>query len=195
MYWQYMHYDCMFAVRKREERQLRKGKYTKDGAPPMETGPRALECNDFGSINLKVLPSGKQMRLVVDYLSHDIGGDILESKTGLEAAKFFYRTFLRNDHPARILSDNGGEFRNRVAAECESEWHIGRRFITPEHPCANGLSERMNGVVAGYTAKLGGNELTREDSFRETLAAYNPRDAGRAPQTPSGSEGKPEWRS
>ena len=42
VYCQYMHYVRMFLVRKREERQLRKGKSAKDGAPLMETGPRAL---------------------------------------------------------------------------------------------------------------------------------------------------------
>ena len=97
VYWQYMHYDCMFVVRKREERQPRKGKSAKDGAPPMETGPRAFERNDFASIDIKVLPGGKQMCSVANYLSRHIDGGILGNKTGLEAAKFSYGTFLRND--------------------------------------------------------------------------------------------------
>ena len=173
VYWQYLHFDCMFIVKKCDDCQLRKGKSKEDEVPPMTTGARALECNDLASIDLKTLPSGKQMCLVVDYLSHHIEGDILEDKTSAGVARFLYRLFLRNDPPTCILSDNGGEFRNQVAAECKSEWKIGRRFIAPAHPCANGLTERMNGVVADFVAKLGRDLSTLEDNFHEALAVYN----------------------
>ena len=100
----------------------------------MTTGARASECNDLASIDPKTLPSGKQMRLVVDYLSLHIEGDALEGKTSAGVARFLHRLFLRNDPPTCTLSDNGGEFRNQVAAECKSEWT--RR--TRARPCANG---------------------------------------------------------
>ena len=104
------------------------------------------------------------MVLVVDYLSHHIEGAILPDKTALPVARYLYKLFLRNDPPALILSDDGGEFKNQVAAECKEEWKMGRRFITPENPKANRVVERMNGVISDFTSKLGDKDEDWEES-------------------------------
>ena len=155
VFWQYMHYDCAFIAKKCEDCQLRKGKSLEDEVPPLTTGPRALECNDLVSIDLKRMPGAEQMCLVADYCSHHIEGAALRNKTALAVAQFLYKLFLRNDPPVCILSDDGGEFKNEMAATCKSEWQVGRRSTSVGHPCANGPVERMNGVVADFLSKLG----------------------------------------
>ena len=173
LYWQYLHLDCVMIARKCEDCQMRKGKCHDDELPPMTTGPRAVEVNDLASIDLKTVGGKRYMVLVVDYLSHHIEGAILPDKTALSVARYLYKLFLRNDPPTLILSDNGGEFKNQVAAECKEEWKMGRRFITPENPKANGVVERMNGVISDFMSKLGDKDEEWEESLDEALAVYN----------------------
>ena len=173
VYWQYMHYDCMFVCKKCDDCQLHTGASMEDEVPPLATGPRALECNDLVAIDLKGMPGGKQMCLVVDYMSHRVEGAVLQGKTGRGVAEYLYKLFLRNDPPVCILSDNGTEFKNHVAAACKSEWQIGRRFTPVARPRADGAVERMNGVAADFLAKLGSDESTWEAYLDEALAVYN----------------------
>lgn len=49
--------------------------------------------------------------------------------------------------PHVIISDNGAEFRNAIAAEISAQFQITQTFKTAYHPAANGLAEKATELL------------------------------------------------
>ena len=60
--------------------------------------------------------------------------------------------FVRGS-PWVTVPDNGLEFKNALARRISAAFNVKKRFTAPSHPQANGLRERINGVIANIIGK------------------------------------------
>ena len=73
-----------------------------------------------------------------------------------------------------MLSDNGGEFKNELAARVSKQFGFRQRFISPGHPQSNGLCERCNGVISTLLAKACADDVKMWDErVLEACFLYN----------------------
>ena len=73
------------------------------------------------------------------------------------------RFFFVHGSPWVMLSDNGLEFKNALARRISAIFNVKQRFTTPSHPQANGLCERINGVIANIIGNTQQGDLAMWD--------------------------------
>jgi transposase InsO family protein len=122
---------------------------------------------------------------LVDVLSGFVVLRALKGKA-MDSVAFALWTIICEFGTPRILqSDNGSEFVNRVIAQLCETYGIEHRLITPYHPRANGLVERMNKEASRMLKKLmiGATELW-DRHLPSIMLALNARHLGRVGATP-----------
>ncbi|KAI4832695.1 hypothetical protein KUCAC02_015650, partial [Chaenocephalus aceratus] len=69
------------------------------------------------------------------------------------------------DGPSGLLTDQGGEFCNKVNYNLCERLGIERSLCSPYHPQTNGLVEKLNGTIQRSLNKLVAGEPKRWDQF------------------------------
>ena len=110
--------------------------------------------------DLTRLPTNKSnmnyMVIAVDYFSKYVIAGALPAKEATSVCRFLLDSFFWPRGSARsMLSDNGQEFKSALSKKILDLMQVKQRFTSPCHPQANGLGERMNGVITTIVAKLG----------------------------------------
>ena len=97
------------------------------------------------------------------------------NKKSSTVAKKLYDDFvLRFGLPARLLSDQGGEFENKTIRELNRFMGIRKSRTTPYHPQSNGACERMNQTLLKMLKTLAEENKTRwPESINKLIHAYN----------------------
>ena len=88
-----------------------------------------------------------QVFTVVNVLSGFIVLRALKDKAMDTVARALWKIFYEFGTPKIIQSDNGTEFVNSVMQGLTKLYGVDHRLITPYHPRANGLVERVNKEV------------------------------------------------
>src|SRR5438034_35014 len=79
----------------------------------------------------------------------------------------------RHGCPAKILSDQGSHFKNRMVEQLVQKFEIKHLFSTPYYPQTNGLVERFNRTLCESLAKLSpDNENMWDKHIQPVLFAY-----------------------
>ena len=93
--------------------------------------------------------------VAIDYLIKWPEAKALKEVTAEEVSKFIYEEIIcQHGCPARILSDRGSHFNNRIIELLSERFQIKHHFSTPYHPQTNGLVERFNRTLCESLAKL-----------------------------------------
>ena len=138
------------------------------------TAPLELVTVDF--IQLEEGRGGKKYILViVDHFTRYAQAYATTNKSALTAAKLMYSDFiLRFGIPARFLSDQGGEFENKLMQELNKLAGIVKSRTTPYHPQTNGMCERMNQTLLGMLRTLPESNKKRwPEMVNKMIHAYN----------------------
>ncbi|KAJ8375775.1 hypothetical protein SKAU_G00063550 [Synaphobranchus kaupii] len=92
--------------------------------------------------------------VMIDYKTKWAEAYPLKSKKAEDVAQCIVEFFYKFGAPKQILTDRGGEFRNKLNTALCQKLDIERSFCAPYHPQTNGLVERMNGTVTRTLTKL-----------------------------------------
>ena len=112
--------------------------------------------------------------VAMDYLTKWPEAKPVKEATAEQAAKFIYEEIIcRHGCPAKILSDQGSHFKNRMIEQLVQKFEIKHLFSTPYHPQTNGLVERFNRILCESLAKLStDNENMWDKYIQPVLFAY-----------------------
>ncbi len=92
--------------------------------------------------------------------------ELLDDKSAASASSFLARLIAAAPFTiAKVLTDNGKEFTDRVCAAQGTE----HRLIKPKHPQTNGMIERFNGRIAEVLATM---RFDSSQSLEQTLIQY-----------------------
>src|SRR5438034_2556904 len=109
----------------------------------------------------------------MDYLTKWPEAKPVKEATAEQAAKFIYEEIIcRHGCPAKILSDQGSHFKNRMVEQLVQKFEIKHLFLTPYHPQTNGLVERFNRILCESLAKLSENKTEWDRKIFPVLFAY-----------------------
>src|SRR5438034_513931 len=116
----------------------------------------------------------KYIIVAMDYLTKWPEAKPVKEATAEQAAKFIYEEIIcRHGCPAKILSDQGSHFKNRMVEQLVQKFEIKHLFSTPYHPQTNGLVERFNRTLCESLAKLSpDNENMWDKHIQPVLFAY-----------------------
>ena len=113
--------------------------------------------------------------VIVDHFTRFTQAYTTKNKSALTAAKKLYNDFiLRFGIPSRFMSDQGGEFENKLMQELNKLCGVTKVRTTPYHPQTNGACERMNQTLLKMLRTLPENLKTRwPESVNKMVHAYN----------------------
>ena len=113
--------------------------------------------------------------VIVDHFSRFAHAYPTKNKSALTAAKRLYGDFiLRFGIPSRFMSDQGGEFENRLMQELNKLCGITKSRTTPYHPQSNGTCERMNQTLLKMLRTLPESQKSRWPEFvNKMVHSYN----------------------
>ena len=111
---------------------------------------------DFiGPINLGSARKKKYIILATDYATKWVEARSTRKNDALAAASFLFEGILmRFGYPLELVSDRGKDFLNDVIADITDRYLIKHRKTTLYNPKANGLTERVNGIVGNVLNKM-----------------------------------------
>ena len=136
--------------------------------------PMELVTIDF--VKLERGTGGNQYILViVDHFSRFAQAYATRNKSSAAVAKKLYNDFvLRFGLPARILSDQGGEFESKTIRALNHLVGIQKSRTTPYHPQSNGACERMNQTLLKMLRSLPEEDKSRwPEKLNKMIHAYN----------------------
>ena len=177
VYWPRMQEDINEFIHKKCPCLMQKKPRIMNKAPLQSivtTAPLELVTVDF--IQLEEGLGGKKYILViVDHFTRYAQAYATTNKSALTAAKFMYSDFiLRFGIPSRFLSDQGGEFENKLMKELNKLSGIIKSRTTPYHPQTNGMCERMNQTLLGMLRTLPESNKKRwPEMVNKMIHAYN----------------------
>ena len=138
------------------------------------TTPMELVSIDF--LKLEKSTGGYEyILLVVDHFTRYAQAFPSKNKSALTAAKHLFNDFiLKFGLPARILSDQGTEFNNKLFRELENFCGVVKNRTTPYHPQTNGLCERMNSTLLQMLRTLAESQKPNWNLYvHQLVSAYN----------------------
>ncbi|BFZ23001.1 hypothetical protein BsWGS_26040 [Bradybaena similaris] len=106
---------------------------------------------------------------VVDFCSRYPEAFALQSITSQDICDALMTFFSRFGFPKSILSDNGPQFVSKLTAEVAKLLGIQHKFCSFYHACANGLCEKINGVLKNLLAKVTYDHPDQWDKFLQPV--------------------------
>ena len=165
----FIHQKCLCIMHKKPHRT---------GKAPLQsiltTAPMELISVDF--LKLEKGTGGNQyVLLIVDHFTRFAQGYACTNKSAKTAAVKLYNDFvLRFGFPNKILSDQGGEFQNRLFDHLHRLAGVEKLKTTPYHPQCNGLCERMNETLIGMLRTLSKDCKSKwPTAINKMIHAYN----------------------
>ena len=165
----FIHQKCLCLPHKRPNRI---------GVAPLQSiltnAPMELVSIDFLKLE-KGIGGNEYVLLIVDHFTRFAQGYPCRNKSAKTAATKLYEDFvLRFGFPSKILSDQGGEFENRLVQQLNRLADIEKSKTTPYHPQCNGLCERMNETLIGMLRTLSRDDKRRwPNAINKMVHAYN----------------------
>ena len=138
------------------------------------TLPMELVAVDF--VKLEKGSGGYQYILVIiDHFTRFAQAYPTKNKSAKTAAQRLYQDFLlRYGIPAKLMSDQGGEFQNQIINELNDIIGITKARTTPYHPQSNGACERMNKTLLKMLRSLPENAKGQwPQHLNHLIHAYN----------------------
>lgn len=127
-------------------------------------------------LTLQTSKKGNSKLLVfTDYLTRWVEAILVEEEIAEVAAQeLFNRIICRFGCPQELLSDRGPPFVAKLLKRLAKIMGVDKTFITPLHPQANGLTERVNSTLSTMLAIYVSENPTDWDKFIDPLLfAYN----------------------
>jgi transposase InsO family protein len=181
LYWQGMKRDVISYIRSCDWCQKRKqGQNRQDGllVPQFVPSPwHTVAIDIFGP-----LPNSKKgNKYVLVMMDCFIGWvelrAIPDKKQKGVADAIFEEIICRHGVPKRLLSDGGGEFRNKLLMRLSERMGIEQVCTSAYHPQSNGKVERFNRVLGAALATYTDRKLDNWDEYLPPIAfAYNTSD-------------------
>ena len=165
----FIHKKCVCILEKKPHQELKAPMHSIYTDQPME-----LITIDF--LKLEKGKGGYEyVLLIVDHFTRYAQGYPCRNKSAVTAAKKMYDDFvLRFGFPARILSDQGGEFENRLLSKLNQLAGVQKSKTTPYHPQCNGMVERMNETLISMLKTLPRSQKSSWPDFINKMThAYN----------------------
>ena len=128
--------------------------YQKPSPRPAVGLPHASKFNETVGMDLKFF-DGKIILHMVDHLTRFSMAIICKSKEPQEILSAIIKGWIAIfGPPVKFLTDNGGEFANRLFLELAESMNVRVLNTAAESPWSNGLVERHNGVLAEMLHKV-----------------------------------------
>ena len=165
----FIHKKCACLLEKKPHQQLKAPLQSIYTDTPME-----LVTIDF--LKLEKGSGGHEyVLLIVDHFTRYAQGYPCRNKSAVTAARKLYDDFiLRFGFPNRILSDQGGEFENRLLTKLNELGGVTKSRTTPYHPQCNGMVERMNETLISMLQTLPRSQKTNwPNAVNKMCHAYN----------------------
>jgi hypothetical protein len=173
-YWPQMYDDIKAYVQSCDSCQ-RRGKYRRN--EPLHPIPVYEPFYQIGIDIVGPLPRTSQgnryIVVAIDYLTKWPEAKALREATAEKVSEFIYDQIIcQHGCPARILSDRGTHFNNRMIHLLMEKFQIKHHFSTPYHPQTNGLVERFNRTLCESLAKLADQTNEWDTLIAPVLFAY-----------------------
>jgi transposase InsO family protein len=134
---------------------------------------------EFIAMDILAMPESwagnKYVLVVMDYYSRYAIVEPISDKTAETIARaLLNRIFLVYGTPNKLLSDNGGEFKNKLLTELCNQLQVQRVFTTPYNPQCDGMVERFNRTLTRLLAcYVGKNQRDWDRQIQHIVFAYN----------------------
>ena len=133
-----------------------------------------LICTDLAEMP-RSKSGHKYFMVIVDHYSKWAQAYALKDKEASSIASCLEKIFLPGLHtmPQQMLSDNGGEFKNRTVARVLEKYSIKQIFAPAKYPQNNGLAERTIGTIKSLLRTSGNHGEDWEQLLPSTVITYN----------------------
>jgi len=112
----------------------------------------------------KTANGNRYVIVAIDYFTKWAEARATPDSTAKTTARFIYEEIiLRHGCPQVIQTDNGTSFNNQLMAELSNQFSIRHSFVSPYHPQANGLVERLNRTIKDSINKYVQHDITMWD--------------------------------
>ena len=163
------------------QKRCKSCKVNAKAAPKPKVGwPKASDFNECVSIDLKDKMSqfGKFILYATEEFSGLIKGRVIPNKKAETVVQAFFDMWIIGDGfgpgiPARIFSDNGGEFDNDTFSEFTSKLGMRVQRTAAYSPWQNGKCERVHGAVDLLVDKILDNDPDMSLQQAIDLACFN----------------------
>ena len=163
------------------QKRCKSCKLNAKAAPKPKVGwPKASDFNECVSIDLKDKLSqyNKYILYATEEFSGLIKGRVINNKRAETVVQAFFDMWIIGDGfgpgiPARIFSDNGGEFDNEIFSEFTSKLGIKVQRTAAYSPWQNGKCERVHGAVDLLVDKILDNDPHMSLQQALDLACFN----------------------
>ena len=130
-------------------------KYKKTSPRPVVGLPLATRYNETVAVDLHELDRNLWYLHIIDEFSRYSAGCIVRSKSASVFVDSFIKYWISvHGAPARIFSDNGGEFNNAEARDMAENFNIEVLTTAAYSPWSNGLLERHNHTLTNMLLKI-----------------------------------------
>ena len=171
-YWGGIVQDCRDYIKTCHECQLEHARFSK----PQDLQSIPVTDQSFMRVGIDIVgpistsnSGNKYLVVAMDYLTKWPEVAALPDKSSTTVAAFFLREIIaRHGCPKEVLSDNGGEFHGDFDALLQT-YRIDHRLTSSNHPQANGLVERFNGVLCSALRKCTMENINDWDTHIPTV--------------------------
>ena len=130
-------------------------------------------CLDLvGPINQESGTNDKYVLMMLDPFTHFVWIELIDNKLGDTVYKAFVnRILLEEGAPRCVLTDNGGEFKNKMLSELMTALKVHHQFSPAYHPQSN-QTERANRNMTLVNYKTNDLSLRREYTKTDTIGEH-----------------------
>ena len=148
--------------------------YKKPTPRPIAGLPMATEFNEVVAMDLKYI-NGDWILHLIDHVSRFSAAAYVRSKKPEEIIENIFQIWISVfGPPKRFLSDNGGEFNNKMFRDLCESFNIRVLTTAAEAPWSNGLCERHNAVLGDMLLKtLAENHCNKKTALCWVIHAKN----------------------
>ena len=129
-------------------------KFKRPSPRPVVCMPLANTFNEVLAMDLKVWCSNIFL-VMVDLCTRFCAATVVKNKMPSTIISGVFRSWITIfGAPAKILTDNGGEFNNPELRELGASFNVKIMATAAESPWSNGVYERLNGVIGTLVSKV-----------------------------------------